>query len=229
MRFVAEVEGKPHTIEAISPCVQGAGARFRKIENQWILESTALDKCSSKDEAFRVADDLVGRINSILAIYLGLSHACSVRSMLWLNDLGRPFKRSLRERIMVNVYLPPQKSELVKVVRGETLGSSLTHQAGTNAVLRECLSLIRGETLQWSQVYDVIEYLGGATEIEAAGIAAKASTARVRQTANHYRHLGSKKKYPLPKNPPSLEEARKFTRGILTKWIESLKFVGRAV
>lgn len=222
MRFVAELEGKPHIIKAVSPCVQGVGARFRKIENQWALESAELDKCSSKDEAFRVADDLVGRINSILAIYLGLSHACSVRSILWLNDLGRPFRRSLREYIVLHTYLSPQKSDIVKVVSGETLMSSLTRRAGTNTMLRECLSLIKGETLQWSQVYDIIEYLGGATGIESAGLAVRASTARIRQTANHYRHLGSKKKYPLPKNPPSLEKARKFTQGILKKWIESL-------
>lgn len=222
MRFVVELDGDPHVIENVSTCMQGAEARFRKIGNQWVLESTALDRCSAKEEAFRIADDLISNINSILAIYLGLPKACSVGSILWLNNRGIPFRRSLREYMMLHTYLAPRKSELTTVVGDETLGSALTRRAGTNATLRECLSLIRGQTLHWSQIYDVIEYLGGAAQIGAAGFSTKANTARVRQTANHYRHLGSKKKYPLPKNSPSLEQARKFTCEILKKWIASI-------
>jgi hypothetical protein len=219
MRFVAELDGDPHVIENVSICMQGAEARFRKIGNQWVLESTAFNRCSNRVEAFRIADDFISNINSILAIYLGLQQACSVRSIMWLNDRGIPFRRSLREHVTLYTYLAPRKSELTTVVGDETLGSAITHLACTNAALRECLYLIRGQTLHWSQIYDVIEYLGGAAQIGAAGFATKANTARVRQTANHYRHLGSKKNYPLPKNSPSLEQARKFTCEILKKWI----------
>lgn len=222
MRFVAELDGDPQVIENVSICVQGAEARFRKIRNQWVLESAALDRCSNKEEAFHIADELISNINSILVIYLGLPKACSVRSILWLNDRGIPFRRSLREYVTLHTYCPPRKSELTSIVGGETLGSALVRLAVANPVLRECLSLIRGQTLQWSQIYDVIEYLGGAVQVGAAGFATKANTARVRQTANHYRHLGSKRKYPLPKNPPSLAQAREFTCGILKKWIASI-------
>jgi len=46
---------------------------------------------------------------------------------------------------------------------------------------------------------------------------------KVKQTANHHRHLGNRrKKYPLPNNPVSLNEDIEFTRFLLKQWQQNV-------
>jgi len=61
--------------------------------------------------------------------------------------------------------------------------------------------------------------LRGASSVKNAGFASEKKTARVKRTANHYRHLGNPGKYPLPPNPPTLADARVFAIDLMTKWI----------
>jgi hypothetical protein len=63
--------------------------------------------------------------------------------------------------------------------------------------------------------------LGGVNAIIKKKWATRGQVVTCRQTANHYRHLGSPKKYPLPANPPSLTESNSLVLNLLKKWISS--------
>jgi hypothetical protein len=222
MRFLAELQGQPHVLANLSPCLQSDYVRLRKIGSKWVLQSSAFDQCKTGQEVFREADALVSRIHAILEIYLQLHTAFSVVSILWVNAGGRPFRRSLRSRINVNVYSAKGVRDLAVLRAGESLGSVLVRRAATHAAFREALALLGEGPLRWSQIYDVIEFLGGAKTIASAGWATEKDTVRARRTANYYRHLGRPKKDPLPKNPPTLAHATEFALYLLKQWITTL-------
>jgi hypothetical protein len=221
MRFVAELEGEPHVLENLAPCLQGNYARLRRIGNRWVLESSAFDQCKAGQEVFPEAEMLVSHIQAILAIYLQLHDAFRVVSILWLNAKGRPFRRSLRSHINVNTYSAKGILELASLRGVESLGTALAHRAAAHAAFREALALVEKRPLRWSQIYDVIEFLG-AERIATTGWATRRDIVRIRRTANYYRHLGRPKKDTLPKNPPTLANARTFAFNLLKRWIATL-------
>jgi hypothetical protein len=82
----------------------------------------------------------------------------------------------------VNVISSKGLAELKGMSGSQPLGS---------AVLQD------GEAgLSWSQVYDIIEFLGGETGIARAGHASRKQTRTVRQTANHHRVIILFNPYP---------------------------------
>ena len=219
MRYLAELEGQPHVLENLSPCLQSDYARLRKIGSKWVLQSSAFDQCKTGQEVFPEADALVSRIHAIVKIYLRLHTTFSVVSILWVNAGGRQFRRSLRSRIKLNVYSANGVRDLAALRAGESLGSVLVRRAATDAAFCEALALLGEGPLRWSQIYDVIEFLGGAKDIARKGWATKKETDRIRHTANYYRHLGRRRKDPLPKDPPTLAHATAFALDLLKQWI----------
>jgi hypothetical protein len=103
----------------------------------------------------------------------------------------------------------------------QPLGSAICQAIDLDPAVKEALALHGEGELSWSQVYDIIEFLGGAEEIAKAKLASTEKTNIVRRTANHYRHQGSIRKYKLPPNPPQLAEGVDFARGLLKRWILS--------
>jgi hypothetical protein len=59
--------------------------------------------------------------------------------------------------------------------------------------VNEALTLHGDSGLSWSQVYDIIDLVGGVKGVVKVGYATKKQASAVRQTANHYRHQGLKK------------------------------------
>jgi hypothetical protein len=92
-------------------------------------------------------------------------------------------------------------------------------RAVIDPAIAEALSLVGHEALTWGRIYDTIEFLGGPRSISKSGYAPESKTRHVRQTANHYRHLGNPKNHPLPSNPPTLAEAGVFAIDLMTRWI----------
>ena len=109
----------------------------------------------------------------------------SVASILWLNAEGR-LKRSLREHVRLNVYSAKSVRELASLRGVESLGAVLAHRAAAHVAFREALAFVGERPLGWPQIYDVIEFLGGAKRIATAGWATEKDTVRVRRTANYY-------------------------------------------
>jgi hypothetical protein len=103
----------------------------------------------------------------------------------------------------------------------QPLGSAVLEVMIRDSDVEEAFSLHGDSELSWSQVYDIIEFLGGEAGVTKAGYADKKQTSAVRQTANHHRHLGNQKNFPLAKNPHTLAKATEFARSVLKRWISS--------
>ena len=65
----------------------------------------------------------------------------------------------------------------------------------TDKKLQEALALIGDDVdLHWSQLYNILEFLGGEDTVVKKKWATRQQILKFRQTANHHRHLGSQKK-----------------------------------
>jgi hypothetical protein len=192
--------------------------RIKKQEDSWVLESSTFAPCMTGEEVLLVADDNVSRINQILAVYADFTPTFSVEFINWIDAEGEPF-RTLRDFASLNKVSSKGQAEL-KGMRGtRPLGSAVFEAMIRDSAVEEALSLHGDGGLSWSQVYDIIDFVGGVERIAKAGYADKKQTRVVRQTANHHRHLGSPRKYPLPPNPPTLAKATEFARSLMKWWI----------
>lgn len=219
MYYAASLNGLPHVLESIAPCLRGAAARVQRIGTEWVLESSELQTCGTPDEAFVVADSLLSRIHSIFTVYLSLFTPLEIGSIICFDDTGKLVRRRVRARQDINVYSSAGVHELSTLVGPESLGTTILARTASDPAVAEALGLVQGRPLTWSQVYDVVEFLGGAAEIERNGFASRTTTRRVRRTANHHRHLGRQKANSLPPTPPSLAEAQAFAVDLLKKWL----------
>ena len=138
----------------------------------------------------------------------------------WTNEEDARW-RAIRGSTGVNIVSSNGFAELRKMSGTRALGSTIFQAVDLDPDVKEALAFHGEGELSWSQVYDIIEFLGGAEEIAKAKLASKEKTDIVRQTANHYRHQGSIRKNTLPPNPPQLAEVVDFARGLLKRWISS--------
>jgi len=207
-------------LESVAACFDGINAKIRKDEEGWILESSEFASCTAGEQVFPIADDLVSRIHHVLALYCGATATLVVEHIYWINAEGKKL-RTIRGSLPVNVISSQGLAELKGMSGSQPLGSAVLQAMTLDATVKEGLTLHGEGGLSWSQVYDIIEFLGGEAGIAKAGYANRKQIRAVRQTANHYRHLGSPKKYPLPSNPPDLAAASEFARSLLKRYISS--------
>ncbi len=210
----AVLKGQPHMLESVAECFVSKNARVRKNEEGWILESSEFTSCTTGEQVFPIADDIVSRLHRILALYCGTDEVLSVAHIYWINAAGEKL-RAIRGVLPINVFSSRGITELKTMSGTQPLGSAVFQAMILDPTVNEALALHGESRLSWSQVYDIIEFLGGVDGIVKAGYANRKLTLTVRQTANHYRHLGSPKNSPLPPNPPALTEASEFVRTLL--------------
>jgi hypothetical protein len=207
-------------LEAVAPAFVSDRARIKKDKEGWILESSAFAACTTGEQVFPIADDIASRIHRILALHCNFTPTFSVQHIYWINGEGEKL-RSIRGSIPVNVVSSTGLAELKGMSGAVPLGSAVLEAINLDPAVNEALTL-HGETkLSWGQIYDIIEFVGGVDGVVKAGYANRKKTGSVRQTANHYRHLGKQKNNSLPSNPPTLAEATEFARGVLKRWISS--------
>jgi hypothetical protein len=101
------------------------------------------------------------------------------------------------------------------------VGDAVVDRARVNNKVNEAVALIGESGLQWPQLYNILEFLGGTDAIVRKKWATREQIRKCKQTANHHRHLDSTTKYPLPTDPPSLSEATSLTLDLLKRWIAS--------
>lgn len=221
IRYAAAVlKGQAHMLAYVAECFDSNDARVRKHEEGWILESSEFTSCTTGEQVFPIADDILSRLHRILALYCGADEALSVAHIYWINAAGEKL-RAIRGVLPINVISSKGLAELKTMSGTQPLGSAVFQAMIRDATVKEALALHGEGGLSWSQVYDIIEFLGGVDVIVKAGYANRKQTRAVRQTANHYRHLGSPKSSPLPSNPPGLAEASEFARTLLKHWLSS--------
>jgi hypothetical protein len=221
MRYAVQlVGGSKPTMEHASKCFQGDVARIRSEGDQWFLESCLFDACTAPVQVFPIADELLRIMQNLTAVHGRLFSFAETGYAQAFDDAGAPTQRALRASTRVQIISAEELQELQELQAGQTRGSALVSAVMANKKLQEALALIgAGDELQWAQLYNILEFLGGVNAIVEKKWAARAKVTKCRQTANHYRHLGSPKKYPLPANPPSRGEATTLVLGFLRKWM----------
>jgi hypothetical protein len=216
--------GQADMLVSIAQCFDNDNARIKKqrikkTEESWVLESAEFARCTTGDEVLATADDIVSRINHILALYCNFEATLGVEYIDWIDAQGKPF-RTHRDSVSVNIVSSKGQAELKKKSGTQPLGSAIFEARKRDSDVKEALSLHGDGDLSWGQVYDLIEFLGGVEGIARAGYAkSRGQTRAVRQTANHHRHLGNAKNYPLPLTSPTLAQASEFARSLLKRWI----------
>jgi hypothetical protein len=228
IRYAAAVlTGREDVLASIAPCFASDIARIKRQrlkekEDSWVLESSGFATCTAGDELLAVADGIVSRIHQILALYCNYTPILSVDCVCWINSHGKSL-RTIRASSSVNVVSSKGVAELKSASAGTTqpLGSAVFEALTRDVEINEALALHGDSGLSWSQVYDIVDLVGGVKGIVQARYAARKQASAVRQTANHYRHQGVRKKPPLPASPPTLAQANEFARGLLKRWIAS--------
>jgi hypothetical protein len=221
MRYVAVLKGDHDVIRDIASCFVGTTLGITQLGQDWILESPAFNNCGRPQEVFPIADALLVQIHQVLSLYCHLYRPLSVLYIQAFDSDGRPSKRGIRGSVEINVWLSKGLAQLSHTKFGQSVGVHILERAAGDQALTEALSLWGKKEVSWGQIYDVIEFCGGADEIAHLGWASKERTREIRQTANHYRHLGNPKKYPLPTNLISLPVACSFAADLLKKWISA--------
>lgn len=221
MRYAAIIIAKKSSsslLEDIAPSFVSSIATIRKLkDNRWILESSTFKQYESVDKLYEAANKLLSNIHSVLALYLGrFDEPLSVSAIVKLNDndevISAQFHASLQ------IVVTPRAADVLNPTASGSVGTAVLSAADVNGAVQEALSLVGRAAPTWGQVYNIIEFLGMDLIVK-FGFARRSEVVRVRQTANHHRHLGNSKKNPLPPNPPTLDEAYKFAFELLKKWI----------
>src|SRR5947208_7803393 len=105
------LKGQPNMLELSAPCFVSNNARIKKHEDDWILESSEFASCTTGEQVFEIADNIVSRINRILSLYCGATSVLSVEHIHWTNEEGQSL-RSIRGSISVNVFSSKGLAEL---------------------------------------------------------------------------------------------------------------------
>jgi hypothetical protein len=227
MKFAVQlINGAKPLMENVIDCFQGDIARIRKMGDDWFLESSLFDACSAPAEVFPIADELLRLMHRLTAMHGHLFLFSEIGYVQAFSDSGTILNRALRGSQRVHAYSLEGIQELQKSQGGQSRGSALVAAAAADKKLQEALALIGdGYQLQWAQVYNILEFLGGEDAVVRKRWASRGQVRKCRQTANHYRHLGSPKKYPLPADPPTIGRATGLVFDLLKKWI-SAQFTG---
>lgn len=221
MRYAVQlVGGSKPTMESASACFQGDAARIRSDGDEWFLESCLFDACTAPVQVFAIADELLRVMQHLTAVHGRLFSFSDIGYVQAFSDAGAPTARAIRGTTRVQIISAEELQALQESRGGQTRGSALVSAVMANKKLQEALALLGdGYDLQWAQLYNILEFLGGVDTIVKKKWATRGKVGRCRQTANHYRHLGSPKKYPLPADPPSRGEATALVLGLLRNWI----------
>lgn len=221
MRYVAVLESPLAGLAEWVRCFTSDLCRVTELNGRWVLGSSSFDSCSSPSEVFPLADAMLLTVRRIVSLYHGLSYPPTVAFIQCIDEAGQVCGRAVRGSFTIKITSPTAMSELTKPVRDKPLATAIWESTLTDAKIREALRLYQDFEDRWADVYDIIEFLGGPDQIEQSGFGGGNVASVVKQTANHYRHLGRQNPHPLPSNPPTLREASLFAKTALSKWIES--------
>jgi hypothetical protein len=221
MKYAVQlVNGSEPLMKNAASCFQGNFAKIIKIGDDWFLESSAFDGCAVPGQVFSIADKLLRLMQRITAVYARLFSICEIGYVQAFNDAGVPTTRGLRGTLRVQIISPDGLQELSKMHGDQSRGSALAAAAMARADLQEALTLVGdGYDLQWPQISNILEFLGGADAMAQRKWATRDQIRKCKHAANHYRHLGSPQKYPLPVSPPTPGEATILVFSLLQKWI----------
>jgi hypothetical protein len=221
MRYVAVLECPVAGLAECAKCFTSDLCRITELNGRWVLESSTFNACPAPGDVFPLADKMLSVVRRILSLYRGLSYALTVKSIQCVEDDGQLCGNTIRSSLTVMIVSPTAMAELATHINGKPLATAIFEQSVKNADVREALELFKDTEHRWADLYDIIEFLGGPTEIGRSGWGDEKEARVIKRTANYYRHLGSPKPSLLPPNPTTLGTASLFAKRALSLWIES--------
>ena len=221
-RYVAVLESPGTGLVEFAECFTSDLCRITKLKELWVLESSRFNACSDPKDVFPLADETLSVVRRILSLYFGLSYPLTVSYIQSIDAGGQPCGRTIRcsSTIMV-ITSSTALTEMTTIIHGRPLATAILECAQKDAKISEALKLFQDVENRWTDVYDIIEFLGGPSQIEKSGFGTGKEARAVKQTANYYRHLGRPEPSLLPTNPPTLGKASLFAKKVLSRWIES--------
>lgn len=100
-----------------------------------------------------------------------------------------------------------------------TAALALASLASRDGAVALAFRIMSAPEFGWREIYDIVELLGE-QEFLRDGQVTKRALRDLKQTANHYRHLGEPAKNPLPADPPSFWEAYQLVSAVLREWLD---------
>jgi hypothetical protein len=156
-----------------------------------------------------------------MSLYRGLSYPLTVKYIQCIDADGQLFGKGLRGGITIMITSPTALTEMKTPIHSQPLATAIFERADKDAKISEALKLFQDVESRWGDVYDIIEFLGGPSQIGKSGLGNEKEARSIKQTANYYRHLGRPRPSLLPTNPPELGRASLFAKKALSLWIES--------
>ncbi len=217
--FLVAVKGDKKRLELLAKCFAGKQLTIRKISDLWVIDAPTIAKAATRDDAFVIAKRLITQIHQVCTVYLNLEPPLEFTAIVWLDKNGKPCRQSIQASVIFTFREAGWGDDLSKIVAGSSFGSRLHKAICTSPSLQYAMEIAGEAPINWHRVYDIIEFVGNENVIAHEKWATRAEVRLVRQTANHYRHLGNPRKTPLPPDAPDLRKATYFALDLLKRWI----------
>jgi hypothetical protein len=220
MKWAIQLTGEEADFKLLEPCFQSNDLRIVKHDELWFLESERLNSFTDANGVWAVADKLLTELQTTFHLFAGASPRFALGFAQPYSDDGTPLLggRAVRAALTINVVCPQGITKLTSSTPNGTFGSHVVSCAATDSTIHAALSLIPTSEISWYQIYDIIEFISPIAIAE-KGWASSREVRQIKQTANHYRHLGRPDKNPLPPNPPTIHQARTRTLAFLRLWL----------
>jgi hypothetical protein len=197
---------------------------------EWRLRSATVESPLGYEEAWPALRDLLVRLSDVAAA------AGYTRVKVVPGSLGRTradgasdqfvFPETIRLRVQV---FPP--TIVVNGLVPEPMEARLLRLSESNEHLRVALHFLNAD-LSWFNLWKSYEVIrdanGGARSLVVQGWTSQPELERFRKTANTYSATGDAARHAVigekpPSNPMSVEDADDFVRGMLSRWVDTLR------
>jgi hypothetical protein len=220
MRWAVQLTGEEADFKLLEPCFQSNDLRIVKHDELSFLESERLNSFTDANGVWAVADELLTQLHTTFHLFAGASPRFALGFAQPYSDDGAPLLggRAVRAALTINVVCPQGITKLASSAPNGTFGSHVVSRAAADSTVRAALALIPTSEMSWYHIYDIIEFIGPKA-IADKGWALTGDVRRIKQTANHYRHLGRPIGNQLPPNPPTIHQARTRALEFLRLWL----------
>ncbi|MGH8645413.1 MAG: hypothetical protein ACREX4_13505 [Gammaproteobacteria bacterium] len=220
LRYLVEIDGDADALKRLSGLFCGLSFIITAApDGRVFLSGASFETCATPEEVTETASHVLRWLASILEVYAGASDKFTVKNVFWIDDRGHLMQRiilTMEFRMLGDFTVLAASS-----TSNATLGSDLLRLASMDDQVARAFDLIGGKVIGWYEIYDLIDVMGKVRGLVNRGWAARGPLSSIRQTANHYRHLGSAaKKYKLPNNPSRFHDARATIINIFRRWLD---------
>jgi len=221
LAWLVQLLGPQDALERLPTLVQGEPYAVVRFENGIYLRGSALDGLPDATGARAKAGEVCRYLESVLQVFVVLVDELRPGNVLAADSGGTPRARNLFAFKNFRVISERGLKGLAATdPNGSTLASNILRLADRDPRVAQAFYIVGNRDIGWHEIYDLIDLMGGVNALVKRGWAKRKELNRLRQTANHHRHRGSRRtKDALPENPPTLSEGANAVRVLLQQWL----------